>query len=754
MFLSPKTKLISLSVSMGILALLSFSYSAHADGYFSFDDQTKILTISTQMMDMKIEGGAITYVKDKSSGEVLTDTTPATNFPISNRWGTNTPDPATFLGFTSIASSGSWHFRQPMNRSFAAVNAVFSLDSENEARITYAPLYYSNIAETGSSLVYDIKIDTASGEVIITATGTEPDPANWKPFTIDIPLMNFQKNSVIIGNAKYNRSDPAVTDNGRGGNVIVPSMAIAEGDDSALAVWSQNEKNLSDEYVNVIHDPGYDHLVMHTGTDPRQTDNSKIISSKWHIGTFPNWLEAARRWRQEFQALNPDAHPLWNNRTPWVRDIHAVYYMCSMCSASALSNLASILPPKNLLYYVQGGTHVINGDHAEYSGNCNNDCACNESYGFHVITYFYWDLIMSQTGYQNQLTSLASKGWLPSGYQFNPDYSGADDPGFATKSGDERNADWLAYWSDINANYYSGTTLNVLHPASTKFQDYLIRNYKDELTTRHASGAFFDISGGDHSSMFSAAKKIVNGMDYAEGEVAALKKVTTELPENPIMSEMLGDGIIPYIFYTWDGYGTHVSANKKINHPLRTALIGSFVWTQEQGVSHTVPYNFDDEKNSLLGTLPHLLTKNDYWLVDDTQAIWSQARAKLFSQDELFNDLPPSWDPEALAYYRTKNGTWMKAKKIGESDFGYYEEIPGMGDVLRLQKSNPVVIPRPNVIKSDLNSDSKVDLSDFDIIKSDFLKLTANLVNPKSDINQDGQCTVRDAGIMMHEWGP
>jgi hypothetical protein len=60
--------------------------------------------------------------------------------------------------------------------------------------------------------------------------------------------------------------------------------------------------------------------------------------------------------------------------------------------------------------------------------------------------------------------------------------------------------------------------------------------------------------------------------------------------------------------------------------------------------------------------------------------------------------------------------------------------------------------PAPTYSEEDLNQDTKIDLSDFNILKSDFLKLTANLANPKSDINQDGQCTVKDAGILMSGW--
>jgi hypothetical protein len=55
---------------------------------------------------------------------------------------------------------------------------------------------------------------------------------------------------------------------------------------------------------------------------------------------------------------------------------------------------------------------------------------------------------------------------------------------------------------------------------------------------------------------------------------------------------------------------------------------------------------------------------------------------------------------------------------------------------------------------ADLNADSKIDLTDLGILKTDFLKLTATLANPKSDINGDGQATIKDVGIMMSQWKP
>jgi hypothetical protein len=44
--------------------------------------------------------------------------------------------------------------------------------------------------------------------------------------------------------------------------------------------------------------------------------------------------------------------------------------------------------------------------------------------------------------------------------------------------------------------------------------------------------------------------------------------------------------------------------------------------------------------------------------------------AHLYMDEELFNDLPESWDPEALAYYRGKGGRWFQFRRLPYGD-GY-----------------------------------------------------------------------------------
>jgi len=149
------------------------------------------------------------------------------------------------------------------------------------------------------------------------------------------------------------------------------------------------------------------------------------------------------------------------------------------------------------------------------------------------------------------------------------------------------------------------------------------------------------------------------------------------------MSEYQGQWLIPFAFYSWEGSVTHIRQNahaqSRINHPLRTALIGSYTWTRESNREYV-----DDVVAALMGTLPEVSLVGDYGVSDD-RALWSQARAKLFCEEELYNALPPAWADDALAYYRSKSGHWFKFARIG-STYGYIEIMPDGEHVIRLMR--------------------------------------------------------------------
>lgn len=105
----------------------------------------------------------------------------------------------------------------------------------------------------------------------------------------------------------------------------------------------------------------------------------------------------------------------------------------------------------------------------------------------------------------------------------------------------------------------------------------------------------------------------------------------------------------------------------------------------------------------------------------------------------------------------------VSVKKIDTTlrGFGSADKKFNSGDTVRCLKGadafwycDDAKLAYNEISSADLNSDSKIDATDLGILKTDFLKLTANLANPKSDINADGQCTVKDAGIMMSGWKP
>jgi hypothetical protein len=103
------------------------------------------------------------------------------------------------------------------------------------------------------------------------------------------------------------------------------------------------------------------------------------------------------------------------------------------------------------------------------------------------------------------------------------------------------------------------------------------------------------------------------------------------------------------------------------------------------------------------------------------------------------------------------NGTSYTDANVPSGDFTYMvravkKESTASGSYFNASGGtflSPSQITMPN---ADINQDSKIDQLDFNILKSDFLKLTASLTNPKSDINADGRATIKDVGILMSGW--
>jgi hypothetical protein len=289
--------------------------------------------------------------------------------------------------------------------------------------------------------------------------------------------------------------------------------------------------------------------------------------------------------------------------------------------------------------------------------------------------YHPYTIINSKIGRSERLDFLKKRGWLPENYKFIPGYNGA--PEF-----------WDSYWDDVKISYFKDFQLDIIHPGSKKFKNYLLENFKKYCLKYSADGAYFDVLGSDHISLFPSNIKIIEGQDYIFGEINSIKNLKKELPEKAIMSEYQSTWILPYIFFSWEGPETHVLQNKraqtKINHPLRAALMGSYCWSRENIAESDAENDDADIISSLMAALPQILIDGQ-GQISKKRALWSQARAKLFCEKELFHDIPDVWEDNALAYYRSNTGNWFMHKKDG-SKYAYIEKLSNGNEFVHLLK--------------------------------------------------------------------
>ncbi len=678
--MSKRLFLISVAVLLFLTSIFFAKKNILAQTNPSFSFSNNKLSVSTSMMDMAIEGAAIVYIKDKASGEVLVNTSAWTNRP---------------------SVSGGFMPSQSTQASFQQVDTT-------HGRLTY-PV-------SSSQLIIDINVD-ASGEVVIQLTGS----GSGIPTTIDLPMMNINQSGIILGSgAKYVRGDAATTDHSTHDGFESPIVAVVEGSQAVVGAWSETTV-FAPEDIELQHKSTYDHLILQTKKDPKEVSSQKIVSSPWRIGTYQSWNKAARRWKVKFEERT-GAKPLWQNRASWVRNIHAMYYGTNNYShtsqlVSSLNDSSKInISPSKVLYFLWNGDRIVLfGDHtlAKTIAMPTPDViSLVNSNHMPMILYHPWTLIKSEVGASARLSELSSSGFLPTGYSFNPDYESTPN-------------NWQNYWSDVKTIYYDGSEDYVLHPGSTKYKNYLVRNLGNYSSTHGAQGAYLDILGMDHGFMFPSSKKVIDGEDYILGEANAIKNFVTNKPDLGVMSEYLPQWLMPTVFYTWEGSETHLSwyPSVKVNHPLRVALTGSYGWTRDSNEKNT-----DEKLSALLGGLPEISLVGDYQVSDD-RALWSQKRGKLFADRELFNDIPDYWDPKALAYYRSNNGNWVKFVDFG-STYGYVEELPDGNQKVLLTRDGstpvlPTMSPQPSAtptsspsptttpIPGDANGDGKVDGVDY-----------------------------------------
>ncbi|MCX7756400.1 MAG: hypothetical protein N2117_14320 [Anaerolineales bacterium] len=617
------------------------------------------LTIVTTLLKMEIKDGAIVLLRDQASGETLLESDPSGQCDLD------------FLlsgGFTSRDRAGNLVRACPP--SFQKTD--FQQIDDYRVRLLYQGL--NDAPDT--RLTLDLAVDPATGEVLLQLTGQETRPGQT-PAALNLALMNLKPQSMLLGSGvEVRRADPPLetqtTEAGYG--LYGVTMAVLQGEQAAAAMWSESTQ-FAPEFIRLIHDPARDHLILHSEPDPKETVTGRIVSPPWRIGTYARWEQAARRWRQEFERRT-GARPLWEHRAAWVRRVHAVFDATNQLyedTPQKYAELAAVAPPECVLFYLWNGDRlVLFGDPTLAAGIGRPDPGLLrniQAYGWPLLLYHPFNLIYTENGAKERLASLAAQGWLPPGYQFTPDFPGAPEA-------------WYAYWQNARGDY--DDTLAILHPAAPEFQGYLVQNFGNYASRYGAKAAYLDVLGNDGIGFFAPERRLIAGQDYVFGEIGALTRLQTTLPDLAVMSEYQAPWLVPYVFYTWEGVETHLRqaeiASMRLNHPLRAALLASYQWTRETNGEQA-----DDLLAALLGTLPQISLVGDYE-VSDSRAVWSQQRAALFCQEELFHDLPDRWDADALAYYRSqRTGHWFKLARMGTT-YGYVEILPDGTERIRLKR--------------------------------------------------------------------
>ena len=121
------------------------------------------------------------------------------------------------------------------------------------------------------------------------------------------------------------------------------------------------------------------------------------------------------------------------------------------------------------------------------------------------------------------------------------------------------------------------------------------------------------------------------------------------------MTEYQSTETVPYAFYTWGGLDTHVKNSYHkylLNHPMRIALLGSYSWIMEIIFSDRYANRNDFYRDTaLFGTLPEIAFPSDSaWPFGNRLTNQETARAQLFSEYELFNDIQDNWDTNTLVH--------------------------------------------------------------------------------------------------------
>ncbi len=603
-----------------VFILLCGTLALHAE----FEMKNGELTITTLRLQLKTSGGMIPFLKDRQTGEVFTGKINAVSeIPFRKSL---IPDP----------SKGG----------------VFKQNSSDTGVLSY-PL------EGGARLSYEFK--TEENDILVRVHVENYDLEQYAD-NLDLHVMALTPRAMITGiGSRTLRRDPAREETllWPGAGFYFPRVAIAEGKDGVLLFHSES----SMPYHNLIfyHTPEADHLVLRGGDNNLLRRTGKLLvspkgeytTSFWRIGAHRDWLSAAKSWREQFEKRT-GAVPLWKNPSRTVRNTHAVFTGTPNLGWKEnpdeyYKELAQRFNPENLLlFYWNAHSILVFGDprYAEKPYPAKESVEALKKHGFQWIGFHGYTLLCNPSDIRNRLEKYFMNR-VPEGYSFRPDYDGPPtdfyknmEPYFSIRSG----------------------PLGMVNPAAKYVEDYLVRNIKDYAAYHRIPGFYLDITGAV-SYALKPGKVVFEGKTYYDGDVNVFRCLRREAPELAMMSEYCGEWTLPYFFYTWEAGLVFRHPKIRINHPLRGALYGSYIWARESTVE------LDPVKNAYYATLPEVvLGIGSARLEEGLTDPWFNERAKLFIDHKLFNDLPEKWEDEVLACYRSDKNEWFQFRKM---PFGY-----------------------------------------------------------------------------------
>jgi hypothetical protein len=595
---------------------------------------------------MTFQGGAVVSLRDTKTGEVFSQgemmpaaqcvpcgaTTIDDDWAFRNNWMKQ--GPAGYRNNSQLQAA----------RRFPDPNVPPTLQVLSPE---VAEIVYTISKESHDEFRYKFQVDLKTGEILLFGSVRLADVPLQR---FHVPFLNLNNTAVILGaGIRVARTDPlSVQYCTRIAHLFSsPLVAILEGRKSVFAIWSESTANVDDIWL--AHDPETRDAIFFTTDRDARWNSGAIETAPLRIGIFHSWTTAARRYRERFQAIT-GAKPLWEQSPAWVQKIHAVHTgIPSQAEAeSYYRNLSQIVDPgKLLLFYWNGSGIIAFGDHRYMTQRVARPnpevIPWIKKFGFHWMGYHPYMLLMKPSFIAERLLEIKTKGWgLPDNYTFTPDYGGAPE-------------DFYLHFQPVMTDYDKREHDLVIHPGSKEGREYLVHNFGRYCRFHQMDGAYLDISGSDENHKFPPEKKVVNGLTYRMGENQALHDLHAAHPDLALMSEVQSPWTVAHTFYTWAGESYFqlsrlLGENPFPSHPLRTALWGSFCWTQTR--------TLEPDEAALAGALPELNLKDD----------WSVARCRLFAEEELFNDLPDDWDPEALACYRGKDGRWFQFRKLPYGD--------------------------------------------------------------------------------------